>query len=90
MRIVIPDKCLENTRFTKAEKRLIIKTLLMKMNLPVRRSKVVSITIPGLGTIHTHRNKKRLNKRAYMKRYNKKSWATVKKNQLVDKNYLLY
>jgi nucleoid DNA-binding protein len=77
----------KNPQFNRREQKLIWDSLLMKINLTLRRGKVVEIKIRKFGTIHTHRNNKRLGKLSYQKRMNKKKWA---ENKQVTENSIKY
>jgi nucleoid DNA-binding protein len=68
----------KNPQFNKKEQKLIWNCLLTKINLTLKRGKVVEIKIRKFGTIHTHRNNKRLGRLTYQKRMNKKKWAENK------------
>lgn len=79
----LPDSLLaKNPQFNRKEQKLIITALLTKINLTCKRSSVVELKIRKFGTIHTHRNRKRMSKLKYARRYNKKSWS---EKQAVDK-----
>lgn len=85
-----PELISKNPRFTKKEQQFIFKCLLTKINLTIRRGKVVNIGIRKFGTIHTHRNRKKIGKLNYQKRQNKKYWVKYQEDRLKDDNYLLF
>lgn len=88
--IKINNKCVAaNPKFTKEEQRLVISAMLGRINLPTFRSINLNLSIPQLGKIKTHGNKKKLNKNKYVKKYNKKKWKSDKlKESLTDKKLL--
>lgn len=79
----LPDSLLaKNPQFNRKEQKLIITALLTKINLTCKRSSVVELKLRKFGTIHTHRNRKRLGKLNYQRKANKKKWA---EKQAIDK-----
>lgn len=79
----LPDSLLaKNPQFNKKEQKLIWTCLLTKINLTVKRGNVVELKLRKFGTIHTHRNRKRMSKLKYSRRYAKKSWT---EKQAVDR-----
>lgn len=80
----------KNPKFSKKEQALIIGTLINKISLTVKRSNCVELKIRKFGTIHSHGNKKRMNKLKYLRHYNKTKWLKDKEKQINDINYLLW
>lgn len=84
-----PEFISKNPKFSKKEQSLIIQTLINKISLTAKRSKVVEIKLRKFGTIHTHRNRKRMGKLTYLRKYNKKKHnETQKVNEMSIKNLL--
>jgi hypothetical protein len=90
IRILIPQACLEKSRLTRQEQRIIISAWLACINLSIARSRVIYLNIPGFGKIFTHGNKKNLNKIKRRRMYNVKNWAKHKKNKINSEQHLLY
>lgn len=72
----------KNPQFNRKEQKLIITALLTKINLTIKRSSVVELKLRKFGTIHTHRNRKRMSKLKYSRRISKKKWA---EKQAIDR-----
>lgn len=86
--VVIPRKCLENSKFNKHEHLLVVKAMLLKINLPVFRANNLYLKVRGLGTIFTHGNRKK-SKAKYQRKYNKNAWKKQKAlNEMSEKNLL--
>ena len=76
--------------FTAKEKKFIIKCLITKISLTTKRATVVEIRLNKFGTIHSHRNKKRLSKLKYLRRYNRESWKEKRKKDINNLDFLLW
>lgn len=72
------------------EQKLIRKTLLTKLNLTFKRGSVFSLTLRGFGTFHSHRNKKKMGKLRYYRRYSKKKHIENQRELMKSDKYLLF
>lgn len=87
--IFIPYQCLKDSKFTRKEQQSIIATLLRFINHPIARKRLVYLDIKGLGKIYTHANKKRLDKKKYLKKYaNKRNKQIALEYQMSEENLL--
>lgn len=87
----LPDSLIaKNPKFNRREQKLIITALLTKINLTCKRSSCVEIKLRKFGTIHTHRNHKRMSKLKYSRRYSKTKWLRDKQKKNDTPEFLLW